>query len=530
MEKNFWILESITREISGSNPEEMIYNLYRGLRAKEIALRENDPKQIYLYMLAHTKEVPAFRGNEKIFYEIYKAVVEMSVEDCLTYLELIYAKQGKYMGVKVPDSLTSIMLNKIEDGYRSVFVPDCDKFGVYLYNTIKENPHIQFYTTCMNESLRAMYELIYKDLNVKFINPNIYRSAFVNEKFDLIICFPVLGGRWLYEGEDFISKDPALIAAQNLLYHISMNGKLCIIMPAKVTFGSGDSQVFRSYINDNYKINEICALPAGVFYPYTSIKTYLFTFSNGFTDDVVLKKIELEKTKNLSNPQLKIEDEKLLFIDEFEALNGWAIDTAFVKQDEEILSYTTAKISKNQIKDVAVVFRGKAVNEKVDCGNVSVINISDITNKGIDYSSLDAFNEEERKVSRYILQEGDVLITSRGTTIKIAVYKEQPGRVCVPSANINVIRTNKLLKGAYLKLFLESSVGMKMLKGLQRGSTIVNINYKDIELLEVPVPPMEKQEKIINDYNEGLSLYIKTIHAAEEAWNKIQADIQKDLY
>ena len=46
MEKNFWILESITREISGSNPEEMIYNLYRGLRAKEIALRENDPKQI----------------------------------------------------------------------------------------------------------------------------------------------------------------------------------------------------------------------------------------------------------------------------------------------------------------------------------------------------------------------------------------------------------------------------------------------------------------------------------------------------
>ena len=48
------------------------------------------------------------------------------------------------MGVKVPDSLTSIMLNKIEDGYRSVFVPDCDKFGVYLYNTIKENPHIQF--------------------------------------------------------------------------------------------------------------------------------------------------------------------------------------------------------------------------------------------------------------------------------------------------------------------------------------------------------------------------------------------------
>ena len=81
-------------------------------------------------------------------------------------------------------------------------------------------------------------------------------------------------------------------------------------------------------------------------------------------------------------------------------------------------------------------------------------------------------------MGRYILQEGDVLITSRGTTIKIAVFNEQPGKVCVPSANINVIRTNKLLKGAYLKLFLESSVGMKMLKGLQRGTTISENNQQ----------------------------------------------------
>ncbi len=434
------------------------------------------------------------------------------------------------MGVKVPESLSSIMLDKIDDEYRSVFVPDCDKFGLAFYNAIKEKINTQFYTTCKNDALRALYEIIYKDLNVKFINPNIYSSAFVNEKFDLIICFPILGGRWIYEEGDFISKDPSLIAAQNLLYHISMNGKLCIIMPARVTFGSGDAQVFRDYINNNYKINEISMLPAGVFYPYTSIKTYLFTFSNGITEDLVLKKFALAKTNNPSQPKLIIEDEKLLFEDEFQSLNGWAIDVAFIKQDEEIVSYESAKISKNQIKDVAIVFRGKAVNEKTEDGNICVINISDISDKGIDYSSLDSFNEEERKVSRYILQEGDVLITSRGTTIKIAVFNEQPGKICVPSANINVIRTNRLLKGAYLKLFLESSVGMKMLKGLQRGATIVNINYKDIELLEVPVPPMDKQVKMINDYNEGLALYIKTISAAEEAWRKIQSDIQKNLY
>ena len=59
---------------------------------------------------------------------------------------------------------------------------------------------------------------------------------------------------------------------------------------------------------------------------------------------------------------------------------------------------------------------------------------------------------------------------------------------------------------------------------------MINKNYKYIDALQLPVRPMRKQEKIINDYNEGLSLYIKTISAAEEAWNKIQADIQKNLY
>ena len=96
---------------------------------------------------------------------------------------------------------------------------------------------------------------------------------------------------------------------------------------------------------------------------------------------------------------------------------------------------------------------------------------------GVDYNTGTRIYEIKEVISKAkTLQEGDVLITSRGTTIKIAVFNEQPGKVCVPSANINVIRTNKLLKGAYLKLFLESSVGMKMLKGIQRGSTIVNIN------------------------------------------------------
>ena len=63
------------------------------------------------------------------------------------------------------------------------------------------------------------------------------------------------------------------------------------------------------------------------------------------------------------------------------------------------------------------MFRGKAITEKAEGGNVSVVNISNISDIGIDYANLETINEEARKVARYLLQDGDVLITTKGFSI-----------------------------------------------------------------------------------------------------------------
>ena len=88
----------------------------------------------------------------------------------------------------------------------------------------------------------------------------------------------------------------------------------------------------------------------------------------------------------------------------------------------------------------------------------------------------------------------------------------------------------KLINGTYLKLFLESETGMKLIQSLQRGTTIININYQDICELEVPVPPMDDQLEIANEYNAGLNLYKKTIAAAEEAWSMIKNNVKNKLF
>ncbi len=61
------------------------------------------------------------------------------------------------------------------------------------------------------------------------------------------------------------------------------------------------------------------------------------------------------------------------------------------------------------------MFRGKAITEKAEGGNVSVVNISNISDIGIDYAkNLETINEEARKVARYLR---DVLITTKWFSI-----------------------------------------------------------------------------------------------------------------
>lgn len=43
-----------------------------------------------------------------------------------------------------------------------------------------------------------------------------------------------------------------------------------------------------------------------------------------------------------------------------------------------------------------------------------------------------------------------------------------------------------------------------MISGAQQGMTVMNISYKDLNVLEVPLPNMEKQKAVVKEYQEEL--------------------------
>ena len=180
-------------------------------------------------------------------------------------------------------------------------------------------------------------------------------------------------------------------------------------------------------------------------------------------------------------------------------------------------------------KDVAEIFRGKAITEKNPTGSIGVVNISNILEYDIDYNSLDHLDEQERRVANYILKTDDLLLPARGTAIRTAVFKEQT-YPCIASSNLIVIRPKPgALSGTYLKLFLDSAIGKKLIKSTQQGTAVMNISYRDFENIEIPYLPYEKQMEIANRYKEGLKKYQEIISSAQEKWQDTLRELEKNL-
>ncbi len=436
---------------------------------------------------------------------------------------------------KFPKALTDKMMGYVSTNNKRVMITDCENYGEDLLDQIRLHPEVRFTLTTSSVDQKDQLAFAYREeTNVTLRVADICEPDFTDQKFDLILSVPEFGRRRMASSDRLISRQTELASLQNLLYHISGDGRLVILLPTHIAFAADESTTtLRKYLEDNYRVEEVNILPEGLL-PRTMISTYLFVFANGKTDEITIRQYGADEEA----PRGRFQDDqgKLLFLkeaelgkEEFFGAGGWNVNLAFQVESDARKAYENSPVRKAVLGDVAEVFRGKAAYTKTEGGNIGMINISSMTDTGIDYDSIDHIEAEEEKLARYILKDGDVLVATRGTVIKIAVFETQ-SIPCIPSVNLTVVRPGKELKGTYLKLFLESPVGMELLKGLQRGSTIVNINYNDLAGLEVPVPPLDKQDALAAKYRAGLKIYKDRITTAETDWQSLRQKLDADLF
>ena len=194
-----------------------------------------------------------------------------------------------------------------------------------------------------------------------------------------------------------------------------------------------------------------------------------------------------------------------------------------------IENYNTNALSKTPLKNVVDCFKGKAFSSTITNGNIAVINLSNMTETGIKYSELKTIASEQPSILRYLLRDGDVLVASKGTIKKVAVFEEQDIDV-VASANITILRPKSNILGAYIMLFLLSPLGQALLEEADTGKNIMNINTDKLISIEIPVVPLVKQTFLIQRYNLSLNDYKRKLTRAIQEWQFVKDDILKNLF
>lgn len=462
------------------------------------------------------------------FFNIYRTL--RNFED-VTWTDILEYGDRR-VKFRVPEALIDEMEKNFIEGFQEVLIPEAEKFSPCLERLVEAHGDSHFTLTTMdNLYFKILTEMFSDNEMVDVKQTSIYEYEFTSEKFDLILAVPVFGVRdKADEDSSFICREYDMIAAENLALHLRSDGVLSIVLPAKITFGGGRVKELREFLQSMYCVKEIADLPSGVF-ENTGVKTYLITITTGRTDEVTIKRYvtDAENPRKGGLSKLIVQDDTFVLEDELADMGDWNVDRIFESQDEDWIKFQESNVKKQELGTVASIFRGKAVNKKDPNGNIGVVNISNIGEYEIDYTGLDYLDEEERKVTNYLLQDGDLLIPARGTAIRIAIFKEQ-AYPCIASSNVIVIRAiDESLSTTYLKLFFDSPLGRKMLVTRQQGTAVMNISYKELNHIEIPLPSMEEQKAIADEYMREFEMYKKAIQEAEARWSSILAKLQSRI-
>lgn len=487
---------------------------------------EEEPDRLFGVMKEQVEgKLGHFPGDRDLFFQWYHLLKDLDVIDSVT--ELVRADRSHTL--LLPEMLFTTFADRIRDEAippRTLLITEAEKFLPRLKSFVESNRDRLITLTTERWIMHKLLELAFAgEAHVRIRFQSIYKPMDL-PLYDGIFSVPDFGGR-LDPAEchdQFWTNETEGIAAENLLRHLTEQGILHLIAPAKLTFGGAGLASLRRVLSKAFQVGRIEALPEGSLRPWTGIRAYWITLSKQPVSQVILGRLGW-KDGNLSP-----ETEQRLTPTRFADQKDWRVDLYLADNQAELARYQASDIRKTKLKEVAEIFRGKSIMKKdIRPGEIAVLNISNLEEGEVLWDGLDTIAEERRKVRRYELEPGDLVMTCRGTVNKFAVIDQLP-RTVIASANIIVLRFKEGIDSTWAKIFLESPVGAALVKSFQRGGTVMNINPGDIGELEIPWPDPQKQQRLIEEYRREWEHLRETIRQAEERWKNKRTAIEQQLY
>lgn len=335
---------------------------------------------------------------------------------------------------------------------------------------------------------------------------------------------------------------------QHAFSSLKEEGKAAVIVTHGTLFRSGADRKIREAMIEDDVIEAVIGLPPNLFFT-TSIPAAILILNKNKSADRkgkiqfinaehtfekirgqnILREEDIDKISIAYHKQQSIkqfsttvsiediEDANLHFgpyfeVDEVESMFG------IIQVNRKV--YEKSNAPKAELRNMVEMFRGMNVPSKKEFekeeGEYYLIQLADVQDGKIIFHQLTTINLDSKKARTYEVQEGDIILSSRGSAIKIAVVPKLDKKLIL-SHNFIGMRPKRGVNQYFIKSFLESPIGTYYISSKQKGTAVSVLSIKDIE--SIPVPDME-----INTQNEIGRAFIR---ANEELNNTIQQAREK---
>ena len=481
--------------------------------------------------------------------ELIRFSIENTVEDYWDDLQVIYNRFNIETIVRfilsnetsvepklfsaTPSSVTELALEilNIKDG--DTVADFGTGYGSFFVNAYRKNVNAHYYAIDINSNLATIAaikaELLSQNIVVE--QGNMFAISNHPNKFDKVFSNYPFGMRISYEVETFLetlnyippkSRSSDWIFNLLLIESLKTSGKAIGIMTSGACFNSADREMREFFVKNGY-IEAIIALPDRLFAD-TNIATEMIVLSKG---NKSIRMVDASKLSQKGRRQSELTGEHIQKI--IKALDENNEYSHLVSPENLIDEGYNLDPTKRLIKPVKIengikfsevinnITRGAQLNAETLDGitsskptNFQYLMLRDIQD-GLINEKLPYLNNIEKRLEKYCISPGNLVMSKNGAPFKVAIAGETKGKSILANGNLYVIELDESkIRPYYLKAFFESEIGTTTLSSIAVGTAMPVIQVEALKSITIPCPPIEEQIKIEAQYLQNID-FIRTL-------------------
>lgn len=291
----------------------------------------------------------------------------------------------------------------------------------------------------------------------------------------------------------------------NILSLLDVRGNACVIV-TKGALVRKKERSLREFVTRQHQLKAVITLPASL-YPASALGAELLLLcgkneaSTYEQETLFMDLSQYASRKNryqneLSEDILKQLEQADRHEESSESFSIYVTEKEIAKND---YSWNPIKYLRKEVdaetgiplSEVADITRGLQIDLKkltayTEDKSCFFINIKDLKNGQISYESCSRIEYNEKWIGKYDIREDDILITAKGSALKIAIVGSNwhPSFI---SSNLSRIRADREKYHPYLIYeFLNSPEGRRTLERIQSGTTIRVLNPSSVKSIRLP--------------------------------------------